>query len=418
MKYLCTLLVSLLITALLSAQVQSQTWEMRGNLRGWVRGFTAEPNEIDLTQTRLKLELLSGFGEHAAFFSRLHLTHDSKMDDEITWDLKQAYIDYYTDWLTLRFGRQIIAWGKADEINPTDILNPQDLSNFLEDKIDRKIGLFTVKADWLFYGFELQTIWKPEYEMMKFADQDSHWGLMPSNARLMVVPNYSNLNLDQTDWAVKLSKSFGMYDFSLSYANALEFIPTPHYVPDTTGSASFLPADILRSDMIGLDFAGSIATVGLWGEAGYFITDDVDGDNALVKNPYVQFVLGSDYTFPHSIKINVQYFQEYITQIDNDYEEKSEEALFSKLGIMIPLKQAVTTRIGKAFGPGEAHAVEIFGIYDLKDEGYMVGPKLTLSPQDAVKFEFGAGIFGGKKAALFGRFKDNDVVYVKGIFSF
>jgi len=418
MKCLRALVLNLLLLGAVTHPVESQTWEMRGNLRGWVRGFTAEPNAIDLTQTRLKIELLSGFGEHAAFFSRLHLIHDSKLGDEISWDLKQAYIDYYTDWLTLRFGRQIISWGKADEINPTDILNPQDLSNFLEDKIDRKIGLFTVKADWLLYGFELQTIWKPEYEMMKFPDQDSNWGLMSSNAPLMVVPDHSHLNMDQTDWAVKLSKTFGLYDFSLGYANALEYIPTRHYLPDTTGSSSFIPADILRADMIGFDFAGSVATVGLWGEAGYFITDDVDGNNPLVKNPYIQFVLGSDYTFPHSIKINVQYFQEYITKVDDEIEEKAEEALFSKLGIMIPLKQAVTTRIGKTFGFGEAHSIEFFGIYDLKDEGYMVGPKLTLSPQDAVKFEFGAMFFDGKKDVLFGRFKDNDVIYVKGIYSF
>ena len=61
-------------------------------------------------------------------------------------------MDYYTDFVDIRFGKQLISWGKADEINPTDILNPQILSNITEDKIIRKIGLLSLKTDWKFYS--------------------------------------------------------------------------------------------------------------------------------------------------------------------------------------------------------------------------------------------------------------------------
>ena len=162
MRVPIVLLLALVLSSL-TGVIHAQDYTIRGNLRSWVRGFIEDPNEIDMTQTRLQLEILSGVGENAAFMASSYLTHDSRLSNQLRWDLKQAYIDYYTPWLTLRMGRQIISWGRADEINPTDILNPQDMSNFLEDKIARKKGLFAVRAGWLFNGFVLQTIWKPEY---------------------------------------------------------------------------------------------------------------------------------------------------------------------------------------------------------------------------------------------------------------
>ena len=50
------------------------------------------------------------------------------------WDLilREAYVDLYeflSPNLDLRIGRQRIAWGTADKINPTDNINPDDLED-------------------------------------------------------------------------------------------------------------------------------------------------------------------------------------------------------------------------------------------------------------------------------------------------
>jgi len=48
----------------------------------------------------------------------------------------------------------------------------------------------------------------------------------------------------------------------------------------------------------------------------------------------------------------------------------------------------------------------------------MLQPKLVISPEDAFLVEFGMMIFDGDKESIFGRFGNNDQVYLKGTYSF
>ena len=399
--------------------VKGQTYELRGSLRGWLQAFTHSPNSIDISQSRLKLDLLSTLRRNSAFFMQSYFTHDARSGVS-EWDLKQAYIDCYTGWMQLRFGRQIMAWGKADELNPTDILNPQNLSNILEDKMVRKIGLFAVKVNWLFYGFQLETVWKPEFKPMQLPEPDSRWGFFSlPGVTTLPPPVLPGDDLDKTEWALKLSRTVSMFDLAISWFDGWDNIFTPVFVPDTAAGGLRLDRLIFhRTRMLGAEFAGSVGSVGIWGEGAYFLTEDHRGNDPEVKNPYVQFVIGADYTFSGSVKLNVQYLKEILTKIDDAAERNAEEKMISKLGVGMPLRQALTARVEKRFGSGEAQAVEVFIIYDLDEKGYLLGPRLILSPEDAVKFEICAAVFGGDCGSLFGNFTKNDALYVKCTYSF
>jgi len=425
MKAITVLVALQLLIFSMIAEVRAQTVEIRGSLRGWLRGFSASPNEIDLAQTRLKLELLSAPGKNIAFLARSYFTHHGLTQSSgnggsrVDVNLQEAYIDYYSDLLSVRFGRQIMAWGKADEINPTDILNPQDMSNILEDKIIRKTGLFAVKANWLFNDFNLETIWKPLFKPMTLPAPGSRWGLFPMTTGTQPPPEIlPGHELDETEWAVKLSRTISMFDISVSWFDGWDNIPTTATLPDSSGELE--PHHLLfhRTRMIGAEFAGSIGSVGIWNETAYFSTSDHEGKDPLVKNPYIQTVIGSDYTFGCGLKVNIQFVQEFLLMIDNDAERDAEEAVISKLGIGMPLQQALTGRIAMPFGFGETHSVELFGIYDIKENGLMLGPRLMLSPEEAVKLEVGAVILGGDDGSMFGRMDGNDNLYVKFTYSF
>jgi hypothetical protein len=84
----------------------------------------------------------------------------------------------------------------------------------------------------------------------------------------------------------------------------------------------------------------------------------------------------------------------------------------------MPIQQALSCRIEKKFGIGDAHKVELMTIYDAKHSGFMITPKLLYSPEDAVSIEIGGTFFSGESKSLFGRFKDNHIVYAKGTYSF
>ena len=55
--------------------------------------------------------------------------YDSIMEDSIEpVKLDEAYADIYLKNTDLRVGRQVVSWGTADGINPTNYINPRELS--------------------------------------------------------------------------------------------------------------------------------------------------------------------------------------------------------------------------------------------------------------------------------------------------
>ena len=158
----------------------------------------------------------------------------------------------------------------------------------------------------------------------------------------------------------------------MTYYNAWEniFSPVIEMVPTGIPTMPFAPqiTNVIyrNSQMIAFDFATQVFDFGFWGEAGYFYTEDVASNDPFIKNPYIQYVVGTDYTFPGDIQVNVQFFQEIVTNIESDSEQETEDEQFSRLGFSIPLKQALTCRIGKSFGEGDANSIDVFVLYDLE----------------------------------------------------
>lgn len=411
-------------TAIVTSESTTSTetpkaWELRGSIRGLGRVFSKSPQETDVLETRLKLELLSTLGKKSAFHSVTYTTYQYPQK-ELKFQLQEAYLDYYTKYVDFRFGQQVDAWGKADEINPTDILNPQDMTFITEDKSIRKIGTFQTKADIKIHDFVLTAIWKPAFEYFKVPALNSKWAFFSiPNTSSLPAPVYPANKLSNTEWAFKLAKTISSVDFSVSYFDGWDNIYTPVMKFDAQTQQVVLDKLVThRTKMIGADFATSIASVGFWGEGAYFITEDNDGNDPLIKNPYIEYVIGADYQFKNNYKLNIQYFQEVVTKAGDDAEKTSEEKMLTKLGIGLPLKQALTCRLEKKFGTAEEFKAELFGIYDLKYNGIYAVPKFSYTPEDGFTIEAGYNLFKGDTDSFWRRFKDNDQFYLKCTYSF
>ena len=77
MKRLFLLSQALIILFVFSGEADAQSYELRGGLREWVKVFTQSPNELDIAETRLKLELLSTVGENTAFKVKGYGTYEA-----------------------------------------------------------------------------------------------------------------------------------------------------------------------------------------------------------------------------------------------------------------------------------------------------------------------------------------------------
>ncbi|MFC1555447.1 hypothetical protein ACFL67_00030 [candidate division KSB1 bacterium] len=413
--------IFLLILLLLSSVLTAQNYSLRGSVREWIKNYTHEPRDRGLMETRVRLELLSTMGEYSAFKVKSYYVYDG-LNKTGEWDFQEAYIDFYYEWADIRLGKQIVAWGKADELNPTDVLNPQNLGNITEEKNIRKKGLMMFKSDIYLGENNLTLIWKPEFGHYSFPVNNPRISLFAIPNIGAVDPTMPENKLSSTEWAVKWSRTFGLYDVSAAYFDGWDNIFTPSFVYILNRLGEDVPVvdelSFLRTKMYSVDFAGSMQSFGVWGEIAYFRTSDPDGEDPFIKNPYVQMVFGTDYTFMNGLKVNVQFMNEYITNIDNDIERNAEEAIISRLGMGLPIRRALASRLSKAFGSSEQHSMEMFGIYDIEKEGYILQPKVKLSPEDALVFELGLALYGGKMESMFGNFGKNDELYLKAEFSF
>jgi hypothetical protein len=419
MKYfVCLFSLSFLF---LYSELYSQefNYDIHGNVRQWTGLFVHSPSELAISETKVKFELTSTNGEYAAFRVLSYYTYDALTRSGVL-ELKEGYLDYYSSLVDIRFGKQIITWGKADELNPTDVLCPQNMGNILEDKAIRKIGLVFFKTDWNLDFITLTAIWKPEFNYFRLPPLKSRWSFFSIPGVLSLPePLYPDRELKNTEWAFKLSKTIERFDFTISWFDGWDNIFTPEVaINPVTQELQVNNLVFYRTRMIGADFASVAGSFGFWGEGGFFFTEDNEGTDPNIKNPYAQFVIGADYDFGSNVRLNVQYYQEIITKIDNNAEETSEESIISKLGLNLPIQQAISCRIEKKFGEGDAHRVELLTLYDPKHTGIMLISKLAYSPEDAFVVEIGGALFSGKSPSLFGRFNRNDELYLKGTFSF
>ena len=76
-------------------------------------------------------------------------------DGSFALKLKEAYIDWKGEMLALRVGRQIVSWGKADDIKITDIICPKDEASFVaSDYNESRLGVDAVRLSRASFAFD------------------------------------------------------------------------------------------------------------------------------------------------------------------------------------------------------------------------------------------------------------------------
>lgn len=109
--------------------------------------------EADMTLPEKWKFYISGKGMYDAAYQlngRSSYTDDVLESYESEFELRDAYIQgSITDRLDIKAGRQIVPWGKSDNIRITDILNPMDMREpGLTDIEDLRIPLTMTKLDY------------------------------------------------------------------------------------------------------------------------------------------------------------------------------------------------------------------------------------------------------------------------------
>jgi hypothetical protein len=319
--------------------------------------FNLDESEAIWSRTTFKPKLDSQIrgNTHAHVSLKMYTTGELHSD----WNLQEAYIDYYLGSLDLRAGVQIISWGTAYSINPTNNLNPFDLSEEEAFFPEEKLGATALRVKYYpLANLSLTGVYLPYF--------------VPT----LEVPGVAlpEKNLKNSEYACKLTtQSIIGCDLSASYFKGREDYP-------------WITGEYREVEIIGGDIIGTFSEIALWAEGAYNLPEGGD--------EYYQIAVGGEYTFGDDLYCLAQYYH-------RNYENIQEHYIMTVL--RYPFLDIHTLQLGMA--------------YETENNIIIIYPEATYSLADAANIVL-SGIFVQGEAA--GTFMSGlkDKIYFKVEYSF
>lgn len=388
----------------------AQRVNISGSARGgyWTSSRTLD-NEENLVTGALWLRMEAKPSDNAKL-----VVEGQKRDDLLfqggsaKGNMREGYLHLRSDSADLRIGRQIIAWGRADQINPTDNLTPRDFTRYSPEDGDLRLGVTAVQANYFLEGLTLTGVWLPYFKpnVLPF----------PPETSALAYSQHAQEH-SKRQWAIKIEQSSQAVDWSLSYFNGYDLNPDVG-IDNVTHAGVTLGLNHHRIRVLGGDVATTAGRYGLRAEAAYTFTDDSSGTDPQIKNPFFYMVLGADRTFLENLNVNLQFFLRLVSHYHNPAEISDplvramtiQEAVLNNQ--LDATQQGMSLRISKQWF-NENLSSEVACIATFPRRSYLIRPKLTYAVTDRWKGTLGADVFRGGKDTYYGSLRDNSTAYVE-----
>ena len=224
--------------------------------------------EMKANYGELALQLRTAKAAYGDGFADARIRYGLMGDQQGTFvDLREAYVNAYLGPFDLRLGKQIIVWGRADALNPTNNITPVDfrIRSPLEDDI--RLGNVGARAFLRLGVVRLEGVWMPTY----LATELPTVGLPPDVA--FGPPIFPSADLKNGLVAGRIHLELPAFEMSVSYLRG--YAPLPgltltalRFTGRTRRSRSRGRPTTSRS--IGFDFSTALGDVlTLRGEAAY-----------------------------------------------------------------------------------------------------------------------------------------------------
>jgi hypothetical protein len=333
------------------------------------------------------------------------LQHGSR----ISWELREGYVERSFGDVDVKFGRQIIVWGRADKVNPTDVWSVRDLTLLATDNEDQRLGATAVQANWRLGQVSLIGVWQPEWRTPIFPTPQLPAGLTAHN----LGPNDPS-----GQFGLKIDHSGGGVDWSLSYAQVIDKTPDLRLGTPTNLDLIYQPIQ-----MYGADAAVPIGQYGLRTEIAYNRRLRRDNPNTFTKYNDLFLVAGIERTFDGEFNVNVQYMyrRNERFQDPDDIADPLRRSLAQREAILANQfarsMSGVSVRIVDRF-LNETLQAEISGIVWQGRGGGTLGIKLSYAVNDRLQFIVGSQIYFGPKTGFFGGFDRASNLYAEARWGF
>jgi len=347
-----------------------------------------------------KLQLMN---KNAGFTAEGFLRKNFNYEGRSLYTMKETYANLSLEHIELKLGKQIINWGVADEIKPTDYFKRYDYTDILRKEEE---GIFAFRATYQLGRANIDFVWAPVFDTDRISyDHKNPWAVVPRQEISFTLNNEHKpaMNLEASQFGLRAGFEQSGIDYSFTYIYGIDRLPT-FIDTQTVGIVEGKPlVEVIpfheRIHLFGADWNKSFSTWNFKGEAAYVITEHPE------ISPYFRVVLGIDRNFSRfwsntELYVLAQYAIDKFTGKGEEFVKKN-GVNFNHL-----FRQAVTLNFDMKVS--ETYSLHIKGILDLEKGGRLVQSEFRWKPRDSVVAYIGADYLDGRDETYFGLFRNND----------
>ena len=275
------------------------------------------------------------------------------------------YAEYAAGHFDVRAGYSRLVWGRLDEFQPTDVVNPIDLARFLlEGRSEARLPVGLVRARAFLPGpSTLEGVVVPMFRGGTFDQLDEDTS--PFNLLAGVPPSpveEPGASWDNVQGGARFTSTVGRLDWGVSAYRGLR---------------AFAPYD--RFAMLGADFETVRGPWGLRGEAAWFSDDRVEGGIGADRR-------AGEYRIAANVLV-------------------THEALDGTDALIVASADRNFAR--------ETRTLRVLGVYDPIDDTGFARVIAAISLRDNVWLEGSGGVFAGSSNDTIGRLTRRDFAYAR-----
>ena len=315
--------------------------------------------------------------------------------------VQDANIELRAGRVDLLAGFARIAWGKLDELQPTDVINPLDVSRFFfEGRSEARLPVGVVRGRLFVTGDAiLEGVYLPAFRRGRFDQLDEETS--PFNVVGPLPPGVIDREPDFGDaqGGARFSATTGRVDWSISAFRGIE----PFGMFGVTPLLAF-ERTYPRFTMIGGDFETVRGEWGVRGEVAAFVEDSFQSPlPAIVKGSSFDAGVGVDrrageYRVSGTFLVHGE---RYDALLDPRVSRDTDRTDVSLIG-----------SADRSFAR-ERYQVRVFGVYNASESSGFARAITTAALRDNLALEGSTGWFIGRGRDLVGRFSDSDFVYAR-----
>jgi hypothetical protein len=327
-------------------------------------------------------------------------------------DLKEAVLGFQKHPVKLTIGKQFFAWGTADGYNPTDNLNPYDYL----DPIDRqKLAVYSVATQLTARRASLTLVLVPLFTPSRVPLATTRWApLVPEDLASVIAPrDVPPTTAANMQYGARLRGTVAGWDLSVSYFDGYEHTPV---IKQTTAVVApgielprFTPV-FTRMRVAGVDVSTTFGKLEVHGEAAAsFVVRDGRDDR-------LEWIAGVNYEWDElglrwleRIHLIAEYAREEILSSDS-----GSEIVRSDNRLALPNTAYRNAAIGRLlFHFDDDTQFEVGGTVNFeRSVNSYLKAALTHKITDALHAIVGLDLISGPRDTFWGRWRDNDRVYV------